>query len=253
MLQEIGQARDTPDDIIFDHLQIGRSIPISRWAGRSWARSRPSRAFTRDELFAYMGANYRAGGMTLVASGAVDHDDDRAPGRGKICRACGPAPPATPLPARYVGGDMPRRRAIWNRPISPMRFPACRAPIPTFTSAQVYVMALGGGMSSRLFQEAREKRGLCYSIYAFAQAHQGQRHGRRLYRHRRGGSGARYRRVMAGEMEDLAETRHRGGSRPRQGAVEIGPSDGTGTSRPARRTDRRPDVHSRPRAFRSRR
>ena len=49
-----------------------------------------------------------------------------------------------------------------------MPFPASSAHDPDFYVAQIYAMVLGGGMSSRLFQEVREKRGLCYSIYAFA-------------------------------------------------------------------------------------
>ena len=46
VLQELGQARDTPDDIVFDHLQVGDLSRTSRWAGRSWARKRRSAAFT---------------------------------------------------------------------------------------------------------------------------------------------------------------------------------------------------------------
>ena len=49
-------------------------------------------------------------------------------------------------------------------------FPTVSNTDPDFYVSQVYSMTLGGGMSSRLFQEAREKRGLCYSIYAFGQS-----------------------------------------------------------------------------------
>ena len=56
--------------------------------------------------------------------------------------------------------------------MSPMPFRASPMPMPIIYVAQVYATALGGGMSSRLFQEVREKRGLCYSIYAFANGFQ---------------------------------------------------------------------------------
>src|SRR5215831_18487108 len=72
VLQEIGQARDTPDDIIFDHLQSA----IFKDQALGWpilGEDQTVAAFTRDDLRAYMDSNYRAGGMTLVASGAVDH------------------------------------------------------------------------------------------------------------------------------------------------------------------------------------
>ena len=81
-------------------------------------------------------------------------------------------------PATGGGADRSRRALmsaaisasmdrIWSRRISPMPFPASAASDPDFYAAQLYAMVLGGGMSSRLFQEVREKRGLCYSIYAF--------------------------------------------------------------------------------------
>ena len=59
------------------------------------------------------------------------------------------------------------RSASWSRCISHWRCPAARSSIPTLYSLQVFTNVLGGGMSSRLFQEARERRGLCYSIYSF--------------------------------------------------------------------------------------
>src|ERR1700759_1942564 len=72
VLQEIGQARDTPDDIIFDHLQatIYQGQPLG-WP--ILGEDETVAAFTREDLRTYMQANYLAGGMTLVASGAVTH------------------------------------------------------------------------------------------------------------------------------------------------------------------------------------
>src|SRR5882724_6531103 len=72
VLQEIGQARDTPDDIIFDHLQA-TIYPNQPMGWPILGDDDTVAAFTRENLRTYMGANYLAGGMTLVASGAVDH------------------------------------------------------------------------------------------------------------------------------------------------------------------------------------
>jgi predicted Zn-dependent peptidase len=158
-------------------------------------------AFTQEELRTYMTANYRAGDMTLVSSGAVDHaaivrlaEEMFAPLR--------PGPTPSPLPAIYVGGDVRYQQDLEQAHIV-YALPGVASSDADFYVAQVYVTALGGGMSSRLFQEAREKRGLCYAISAFVQtfrdtgtigiyAGTGEREAGEI-------SG-----VIAGEMENLA-------------------------------------------------
>lgn len=167
ILQEIGQALDTPDDVIFDWLQeaaypdqaIGRPIlgPAERVRG-----------FARADLAGFVDAHYRPDRMILAAAGAVDHD--------QIMRLAeqafgGMSRPSSTLiqPAGFIGGE--RRE---TRPLEQVHFTlAFEAPgyrDEAIYTAQVYANALGGGMSSRLFQEAREKRGLCYTIYAQAGA-----------------------------------------------------------------------------------
>jgi predicted Zn-dependent peptidase len=84
-------------------------------------------------------------------------------------------------------------------------FPGVSNCDPDYYTAQVYVTALGGGMSSRLFQEAREKRGLCYSIYAFA--HSAKDSGViGVYAGTGEEESAEIAAVVAGEMSSLAET-----------------------------------------------
>ena len=169
VLQEIGQARDTPDDIIFDHLQ-GVLYPDQPLGRAILGEENTVSQFTQTHLREYMSANYRAGGMTLVASGAVNHDDILRLANEKFGRLQ-TGVPAAPAAARYVGGDM---REIGDLEQAHLTFavPGVANDDPDYYAAQVYITALGGGMSSRLFQEAREKRGLCYSIYAFAQSYQ---------------------------------------------------------------------------------
>jgi predicted Zn-dependent peptidase len=167
VLQEIGQSRDTPDDIVFDHLQsvVYPEQPMG-WPilGEEETVSR----FSRDDLKTYMSANYRGSSMLLVASGAVQHADVVRLAETKFADlASGKA--AAPSPARYQGGDLRRADELEQVHLT-CAFPGVSSSDPDFYTAQVYVTALGGGMSSRLFQEAREKRGLCYSIYAFSQS-----------------------------------------------------------------------------------
>ncbi|MBI1419001.1 MAG: insulinase family protein [Limimaricola sp.] len=170
ILQEIGQALDTPDDIVFDWLQeaaypdqpIGRTIlgPAERVSG-----------FGRTDLTRFVTEHYGPGQMVLSAAGAVDHDAIVRQAEAlfghmvPVTRA-----PELLQPARFRGGE---RREI--KPLEQVHFAlALEGPDyrdPMIYTAQIYATALGGGMSSRLFQEVRENRGLCYTIFAQAGAY----------------------------------------------------------------------------------
>jgi predicted Zn-dependent peptidase len=165
VLQELGQARDTPDDIIFDHLQnvIYRDQPLG-WP--VLGEEATVTAFTPAALRDYSGRRYRAEAMTLVSSGAVSHREILAMAEETFAglTSGGFEPTAS---ARYVGGDIRIEEDLEQAHIV-YAFPGVASNDPDFHVAQIHATILGGGMSSRLFQEVREKRGLCYSIYAFA-------------------------------------------------------------------------------------
>ena len=104
--------------------------------------------------------------MVIAAAGAVDHDAIIADVERRFATFNGPVgagPRAGEVCRRHAGS----RSATWSRPISRSRSKASRSAIPTLYSLQVFTSVVGGGMSSRLFQEVREKRGLCYAIYTF--------------------------------------------------------------------------------------
>jgi len=167
VLQELGQAQDTPDDIVFDHLQAA-VYPDQPMGWPILGNEQTVGSFTQDDLRKYMGANYRAGGMTFIASGAVDHASIvRLVEEQFAGLSAGAGPQA--IPARFVGSDKRFDEDLEQIHVT-YAFPGVASDDPDIYAAQVYATALGGGMSSRLFQEAREKRGLCYSIQAFAQA-----------------------------------------------------------------------------------
>jgi len=167
VLQELGQAIDTPDDIVFDHLQsvCYPNQPIG-WPILGSVETVTS--FKQEDLRTYANANYRAGTMTFVASGAVSHDAMVKLVAEKFARLRTGTTPA-PLPARFVGGDFRHDDDLEQAHIT-YALPGISSSHPDFYIAQVFVTALGGGMSSRLFQEARERRGLCYAISAFTQS-----------------------------------------------------------------------------------
>lgn len=167
ILQEIGQALDTPDDIIFDWLQevaypdqpMGRSI---------LGTDRQVRSFQRDDLAAFIGQHYSPDRMVLSAAGAVDHD--RLVRQAEAMFAHTKAVPAPNVaPARYFGGERRVVKDLEQAHLS-LCLPAPHYKADDFFAAQVFALALGGGMSSRLFQELRERRGLCYTIMASASA-----------------------------------------------------------------------------------
>jgi predicted Zn-dependent peptidase len=164
IIQEIGAARDNPDDHVFDLFQeaaypdqpIGRTILGTVDSVQS---------FSPDTIRDYMERNYVGDQMVVCAAGNVDHDTlvDIAADRFHGLRQHG-AP--VPEKAKYVGGE--------NRVLSDheqahivLGFEGRAYNSDGFYAAQILASILGGGMSSRLFQEVREKRGLCYSVYSF--------------------------------------------------------------------------------------
>ena len=164
VLQELGQARDTPDDIIFDHLQN----VIYQNQALGWpilGDEKTVTSFTPSALRDYNARRYRAGGMTLVCSGAVSHAEVLRIAEEKFARLRSGSASITAA-ANYVGGEMRVEEELEQAHIA-YAFPGLAANDEDFYVAQLHAVILGGGMSSRLFQEVREKRGLCYSIYAF--------------------------------------------------------------------------------------
>ena len=164
IVQEIGAARDNPDDHVFDLFQeaafpdqpIGRTILGTVDSVKS---------FSPTTIRDYMERNYVGDQMVVCAAGNVDHEAlvDIAANRFHDLRANG-AP--VPEKAKYVGGE--------NRILSDheqahivLGFEGRAYNSDGFYAAQILASILGGGMSSRLFQEVREKRGLCYSVYSF--------------------------------------------------------------------------------------
>ncbi|PTX56971.1 putative Zn-dependent peptidase [Litoreibacter ponti] len=163
ILQEIGMSLDTPDDIIFDWLQeaaypgqpIGRTI---------LGPSERVRSFSRADLSGFVSEHYGPQNLILSAAGAVDHD--------MIVRmaeemfgdmTAGVAQPTEG--ARFAAGERREIKALEQAHFTlALEAPGYRD--DDFYTAQIFASAFGGGMSSRLFQEAREKRGLCYSVYA---------------------------------------------------------------------------------------
>jgi predicted Zn-dependent peptidase len=164
IVQEIGAVEDTPDDLIWDRLQtiafpeqpVGRSILGTPATVRS---------FDRRRIAGYLTRNYRGPDMVVAAAGAVDH---RAVVREVEHRfaAFTSAPAPVPEPARFVGGSHLEARDLEQVHVA-LAMSGVPHRDPSLISLDVFANVLGGGMSSRLFQEVREQRGLCYTIHSF--------------------------------------------------------------------------------------
>ena len=168
VLQEIMQAQDTPDDIIFDRFQE-TAFP-EQPLGRPVLGS-PDRiaSIHRDSLTQYMRNFYGVPRMILSAAGRVDHDEVTELAERAFDRLA-PAAEGARAAARYQGGDFREERDLEQVHLV-MGFEGVGFRDPDFYAVSTLSTVLGGGMSSRLFQEAREKRGLVYSIYTFPTAY----------------------------------------------------------------------------------
>jgi predicted Zn-dependent peptidase len=164
IVQEIGAVADTPDDLVFEHLQaiafpgqpLGRSILGTPETVRSFDSAR-----LRD----YLDRQYRAPDVVVAAAGAIDHGAIVAEVEQRFARFAAPGA-LEPEPAQFGGGTRIDKRELEQVHIA-LALPGVAQRDPAIYALQMFNNVLGGGMSSRLFQEAREKRGLCYSIYSF--------------------------------------------------------------------------------------
>ncbi|MEO1747164.1 MAG: pitrilysin family protein, partial [Pseudomonadota bacterium] len=166
VLQELGAANDMPDDLVFDCFTetafsgqpVGRPILGTRETINS---------FTPEMIRAYIDREYCGERMVVCATGAVDHDDFVR----QIESAFSTMPATVDVtglsrPAAYVGGECRVAKDLQDAQLV-FGFEGRAYHMRDYYASQVLAMLLGGGMSSRLFQEVREKHGLCYSIYAF--------------------------------------------------------------------------------------
>jgi predicted Zn-dependent peptidase len=164
IVQEIGASEDNPDDLVFDYLQ-STAFP-NQPIGRPILGTRETVcAFKDQNLRAYLARNYRAPDMVVAATGAIEHGAVVAEVERRFGHFKGPAAPL-PQSAKFGGGTRLEARDLEQVHIA-LALEGLAQKHPNYFSLQVFTIVLGGGMSSRLFQEVREKRGLCYTISAF--------------------------------------------------------------------------------------
>ena len=164
IVQEIGATEDAPDDLVFDRLQE-TAFPLQPVGRSILGTPETVRSFNASRLRAYLLRNYRAPNMVVAAAGAIDHAAIVADAEKRLASFTGPAAPEAE-PAHFRGGTRVETRDLEQVHIA-MALQGLPVRDEQLYSLQVFTSVLGGGMSSRLFQEVREIRGLCYAISAF--------------------------------------------------------------------------------------
>jgi len=168
ILSELGECLDAPDDLIHDHL-FEAAFGTQPLARPVLGREPTIRSITRGDCLDWLVRQYRPERLVIAAAGKIE------PGRILLLAEAlfgdlEAAPPPAIAPARFEGGTRADRRASEQTHLA-FAFPGLSAADPAAPALALFAQAVGGGMSSRLFQELREDRGLAYSIYAWAQGY----------------------------------------------------------------------------------
>jgi predicted Zn-dependent peptidase len=168
IVQEIAMHRDMPDDLIVDYYDE-TSYPNQPMGRSILSTEEKVRGYTSDDLRAYMNKYYQPSNMVVVASGNVEHEHFVALVQEYFKLQSGTSTPPCEN-ASYGGGE-----ALVTGDFEQLHLliglPAVDMHSPDHYALQLYANILGGGMSSRLFQEVREKRGLAYTVYAMSAAY----------------------------------------------------------------------------------
>jgi predicted Zn-dependent peptidase len=175
ILEELAMADDDPSDVTSERFfeAVYGDHPLGRPIG---GNPETISAVTRDAVWNHYRANYRAQDVVITVAGAVDHDELVAEVTAALKRAEWDLElVATPVDRRQADSGLIERGSplvVVSRPIEQanviLGVPGLAAGDPRRATMTVMNSILGGGMSSRLFQEIREKRGLAYSVYSFA-------------------------------------------------------------------------------------
>jgi predicted Zn-dependent peptidase len=167
IVQEIGAAMDTPDDAVFEYLSE-LAYPDQPMGRSLLGTPETLRSFNRDKLRHYLTTHYHGPNMVVAAAGAVDHRRIVADVEQRFSSFVGTEAPKPAVASFGKGGSRVVHRDLEQAHLT-LALEGVPQSDPALFSLQVFTNILGGGMSSRLFQEVREKRGLCYTIYAFHQ------------------------------------------------------------------------------------
>ncbi len=163
ILQEIGQTNDTPYEIIFDWLQE-TAYPDQSYGRSILGPTKNVKEFSREDLLEFTKAHYTSNRMILCASGDVDHENLVKLGEKYFSNLTNKLESKV-TPGRFIGGEKRVNKDLEQAHLA-LSFKSPGVKDQDIFVSQIFAVAMGGGMSLKLFQEIREKRGLCYSIFS---------------------------------------------------------------------------------------
>ena len=168
ILQEIGMYLDTPDDMIFDYWQE-KAFPNQPMGRSILGKTDIIKNITRDQVKNFMMSHYNPNKMIVSAAGKINHEEFVE----QITKMCVNLPMGTTndrQPSKYISGEYREEKKLEQIHLL-LGFEGIDYHHADYYSLLVYASLLGGGMSSRLFQEIREKRGLVYGISSFSSSY----------------------------------------------------------------------------------
>jgi predicted Zn-dependent peptidase len=167
VLSELGEARDTPDDIVFDHL-AGAAYPGQPYGRAVLGEEATIAAIDTAALHGWLLDQYRPEALVVAAAGRVDEDALLRLVEARFGDLAAGAPPPFE-PARFTAGTAADTRRFDQTHVA-FAFPGVDQRDDAVHALNLFASAAGGGMSSRLFQAVREERGLAYSVYSWSQS-----------------------------------------------------------------------------------
>ena len=168
ILSELGECLDAPDDLIHDRL-FEAAFGDQALARPVLGTESSIRSLTRSDCVDWLAQQYQPGRLVISAAGNVDPDHVLMLSEAYFGDLVAAPAPAIAV-AEFLGGSRSDGRPAEQTQLA-LAYPGLAVASPAAPALTLFAQAVGGGMSSRLFQEIREERGLAYSIYSWTQGY----------------------------------------------------------------------------------
>lgn len=168
ILEEMKMVADTPDEQVFEHFQE-TAYPNQPFGRSILGTTDIIKSVTRDDIVSYVNQHYGFNNIIIAGAGNLKHEQFGELIQSKFNNFASNVSTSKEA-AKYQGGDVRIEKDLEQVQFV-LGFDGVGYADPNYYNQQILSIVAGGGMSSRLFQEVREKRGLCYTISAFGSSY----------------------------------------------------------------------------------